>query len=455
MVPYFSGDLRSQIKTLNFINELPRKINLTTTYVVFLLPMLFLYNLGIFLLNNSIKLASLFHPKAKAFVDGRRGALKKIDKLFQNNTSPIVWIHCASLGEFEQGRPIIEALKKDYPTHKIFLTFFSPSGFEVRKDYALADFVFYLPWDTSKHAKKLINNVKPVLAIFVKYEFWFHYTRELKKRNIPLISVSSIFRKDQLFFQQAGGFNRRILKNFSFHFVQNQESLRLLQSIGITNCVQAGDTRFDRVARIVQQNQTLPVAERFKNKQKIFVVGSCWPDDLDVLIPFINENRLKFIIAPHEISEERLNDFEKALQVRSIRYSEALTQNPEDFNVLVIDNIGMLSKLYRYGEFAYVGGAFGKGLHNILEAACYGIPVLFGNKNYEKFQEAVDLINRGGAFAIADYPDLKEKYEMLNVAESFLLACEVTRQYVQENLGATEKVMRYCQSVLQKNFANN
>ncbi len=412
--------------------------------------MLILYNLGIFLLDYSIRLASLFHPKAKAFAGGRKGALKKIDKSFQNNTSPIIWIHCASLGEFEQGRPIIEMLRKKYPDYKIFLTFFSPSGYEVRKNYPLADFVFYLPWDTSRHAKKLINAVKPAIAIFVKYEFWYHYSRELKKKDIPLISISSIFRRDQLFFQRPGGFSRKILKNFTHLFVQNHESIKLLQSIGIFNCSQAGDTRFDRVNKIVRQNESIPIAEAFKNNQKVFVVGSCWPEDLDILVPFINENRIKFIVAPHEISEDSLSEFEKALQVRSIRYSAAAKENPEDFTVLLIDNIGMLSRLYRYGEFAYIGGAFGKGLHNILEAACYGVPVLFGNKNYEKFQEALDLINRGGAFAISDYPDLKEKYELLNVPESFLLACEVTRQYVEENLGATDKIMEYCDTVLGK-----
>jgi 3-deoxy-D-manno-octulosonic-acid transferase len=215
---------------------------------------------------------------------------------------------------------------------------------------------------------------------------------------------------------------------------------------------QSGDTRFDRVRAILQRSEPIPVAEKFKNDQKVFVVGSCWPEDLDVLIPFINENKIKFIVAPHEISENSLKDFENALQVRFIRYSAALTENPEEYDVLVIDNIGMLSRLYKYGEFAFVGGAYGKGLHNILEAACYGIPILFGNKSYEKFQEAVDLINRGGAFAILDYPDLKAKYEMLNVPESFLLACEVTRQYVEENLGATEKIMIYCRSILNKNI---
>jgi 3-deoxy-D-manno-octulosonic-acid transferase len=225
-----------------------------------------------------------------------------------------------------------------------------------------------------------------------------------------------------------------------------------LNSIGLTNCSRTGDTRFDRVRKIQLASENVPVVEAFKNNQKVFIIGSSWAEDLDVLIPFINENRLKFIIAPHEIKETAIQDLEKGLKVPSIRYSQATGKSLEDISVLIIDNIGMLSKLYRYGEFAYIGGAFGKGLHNILEAASNGIPILFGNKNYEKFQEAVDLINRGGAFAVADFPELKEKYEMLNVPESFLLACEVTRQYVQDNLGATTKIMDYCKPVLTKSF---
>jgi 3-deoxy-D-manno-octulosonic-acid transferase len=410
--------------------------------------MIILYNLAIFFLKIAVKIASPFYPKAEAFVTGRKNILSNIHHQVGNNNGPLLWVHCASLGEFEQGRPIIEAIKKEFSSCKVFLTFFSPSGFEVRKNYPSADFVFYLPWDTKTNAQQLIQYINPTLCVFVKYEFWYHYANELKKKGIPLISISSIFRKDQMFFRTVGGFYRRILKNFNYFFVQNHESVKLLQSIGIQNCSQAGDTRFDRVNYVLRQNEPIPIALSFKNNQKVFVVGSCWLEDLDVLIPFINQNSMKFIVAPHEISDSFLTDFEKALQVRCIRYSQAAATNVEDYSVLLIDNIGLLSRLYRYGEFAYIGGAFGKGLHNILEAACYGIPILFGDKNYEKFQEAVDLINRGGAFAVMDYPDLKEKYEMLNVPESFLLACEVTRQYVEENLGATDKIMQYCRSIL-------
>jgi 3-deoxy-D-manno-octulosonic-acid transferase len=413
--------------------------------------MTYVYNFFIFVFGLLVRGAGFFQPKAKAFLKGRKDILKNIAVSLKGNQSPLVWLHCASLGEFEQGRPIIEAFKSEFPSVKIFLTFFSPSGFEVRKNYSQADYVFYLPLDTAKNARRFIKTVNPVLAIFVKYEFWHHYMEQLRANNIPALSISSKFRKDQLFFKPYGSFYRNILKNFSHFFVQNTESVRLLSQIGITNVTQAGDTRFDRVNHIVENNQPILLAEKFKNKQKLFVVGSCWNEDLDVLIPFINERRLKFIIAPHEISESNLASVEKALQVKSVRFSQATEKVVEDCDVLIIDNIGMLSKLYRYGEFAYVGGAFGKGLHNILEAACYGVPIFFGDKNYEKFQEAVDLINRGGAFAVQDYPDLKAKYEMLNIPESFLLACEVTRQYVDENLGATQKIMQYCRKLLNQN----
>ena len=413
--------------------------------------MTFIYNLIIFLVQFLARVASFFDPKIRLLVNGHHRLLKTISETFAHNQAPVVWIHCASLGEFEQARPVIEALRKSHPAHKIFLTFFSPSGYEVRKKYNQADWVFYLPWDTASHARQLIESVKPVLAIFVKYEFWFHYSRELHKRDIPLLSISSIFRSNQLFFKSYGTFYRGILSYFTHFFVQNDESVRLLNSIDIKKVTRAGDTRFDRVKSLVGQTEEIEVAKKFKAGQKTVVIGSCWAEDLEILAPFINENsyQLKFIIAPHEISESFLTVIEKSLLVRTERFSRATT-GVEDFPVLLIDNIGMLARLYRYGEFAYVGGGFGKGLHNILEPACYGIPIFFGNKNYEKFQEAEDLINRGGAFEISDYNDLRAKYEMVNVPQTFLLACEVTLQYIEENLGATKKIVDYCTKILSK-----
>jgi 3-deoxy-D-manno-octulosonic-acid transferase len=409
---------------------------------------LIIYNFFIGVARFLIWTASHFNAKASAFVAGRRNILSRLQNAFRANESPVAWIHCASLGEFEQGRPVMESIKKEFPNYKILLTFFSPSGYEVRKNYNGADFIFYLPWDTSINAKQFLDITQPKIALFVKYEFWLHYSTELKKRNIVTLSISSIFRQDQLFFKSYGGFYRSILKNFTYFFVQNDQSLKLLRSINIKNCEFAGDTRFDRVYQVVKNAEEIPVAKAFKNNQIVFVVGSSWPEDMEVLAPFVNEGNIKFIIAPHEISEHILINLEKALQVKSIRFSQAADKNPEEYSVLIIDNVGMLSRLYRYGEFAYIGGAFGKGLHNILEAACYGAPVFFGNKNYSKFQEAVDLINRGGAFEIMNYTDLKEKYELLNVPESFQLACTVTKQYVEENLGATERIMTYCRKAL-------
>lgn len=408
------------------------------------------YTLSIRLLQLFYRFAALLNSKAQLFVHGRSGLFEKLKIAFYENKNPVIWIHCASLGEFEQGRPIIEYFKKQNPTFKILLTFFSPSGYEVRKNYAQADYIFYLPWDTAHNAKQLISITNPSIAIFIKYEFWHHYTSELKKKNIPIISASSIFRPEQIFFKWYGSFFRNILKKFNHFFVQTSQSMELLRQIGITQTTVAGDTRFDRVFEVTQQAAEIEIARKFKGNEKTFVVGSLWPEDLEVLAPFIHEHKhaLKFILAPHEISERFIMQIEQSLSVKTIRYSQAAEQL-ESYQVLIIDNIGMLSKLYRYGEFAYVGGAFGKGLHNILEAACYGIPIFFGNKNYQKFQEAKDLIMSGGAFAVRDYTDLKKDFELLNNRpENFLLACEVTKSYVKENLGATAKIVSYCNKLL-------
>jgi len=410
-----------------------------------------LYTVSINILRLLFVLAVPFSTKARQFVLGRKQIFQRLKLAFEKKENgPLVWIHCASLGEFEQGRHIIELLKERVSGIRILLTFFSPSGYEVRKDYSYANYVFYLPWDTPSQAKKLVEIAKPTIAIFIKYEFWYHYTSQLKKSGARVISASCILRPSQLFFKSYGTFFRTLLKNFDYFFTQNEETKLLLNSISIQSAQVAGDTRFDRVMQIIQSGGEIEQANRFKNEQKVFVIGSCWPEDMEVLVPFINEHgrTLKFIIAPHEISESFIRSIEKSLEVKSIRFSK---NDPrlEESSVLIIDNIGLLSKLYRYGEFAYVGGAFGKGLHNILEAACYGVPIFFGNKNYEKYQEANDLIMRGGAFEVNGYTDLKSKYDLLiDRPENFLLACEVTRSYVEENLGATKKITDYCLSIL-------
>jgi 3-deoxy-D-manno-octulosonic-acid transferase len=412
-----------------------------------------LYNLVILLMQGLYRLAALQNEKARLFMAGRKDFFSKFTHALQNNTQPLIWMHCASLGEFEQGRPVLEALKKEFPAYKILVTFFSPSGYEVRKNYAMADHIFYLPFDTPRHAARFVQTAKPVLALFVKYEFWYHYIQNLRRHNIPLLCVSGVFHEHHIFFRWYGGFFRHMLRGFSHFFVQNQRSADLLKRINITNVTVAGDTRFDRVWELAQQTEPLPLVEQFKADDKLMVVGSCWAEDLNVLLPFINHQHAhtKFIIAPHEISESFIAEIERALKGRCVRYSAAAhALQLQAFQVLIIDNIGMLARLYRYAEYAWVGGAYGKGLHNILEAACYGMPIFFGNRNYKKYPEAVDLINRGGAFEIADYADLKRKFEAVNDPATYLLACEVTKAYVQENRGGTEKIMHYCRKLLRE-----
>lgn len=413
-----------------------------------------MYSFGIYLIAGLVQIASLFNAKAKAFVSGRRKIFSRLKSAFEANPSPIAWIHCASLGEFEQGRPVIEKFKRDFPKYKILLTFFSPSGYEVRKNYTAADYIFYLPWDTSSNAKMFVAITKPSIVFFVKYEFWKNYTFALKKKNIPILSISSIFREGQTFFKPYGGWYRAMLQNFNHFFVQNTKSEQLLNSINLKNVTVAGDTRFDRVNEVIQSAREISIAKAFKGTENLIVVGSCWSEDLQLLAPHINSStgKLKFIIAPHEIKESFIREIETATTARTIRYSRANQESDlETYDVLIIDNVGMLSSLYQYGEFAFVGGGFGKGLHNILEAACYGIPIFFGNKNYQKFQEATDLIMRGGAFEVNDYSDFKSKYELLiSRPENYLLACEVTKSYVAENLGATDKILAHCHLLLGK-----
>jgi 3-deoxy-D-manno-octulosonic-acid transferase len=409
-----------------------------------------LYNVLVSVLIGLARFFALFNGKTRLFVSGRRGLLKKIKETFKENTKPVIWIHCSSLGEFEQGRPVVEALKPQFPNHKILITFFSPSGYEVRKNYAQADYIFYLPYDRPADARQFVTAVKPVLAIFIKYEFWPNLFRELKKQEVPILSVSAIFRNSQAIFKFYGSRLREALRAVDHFFVQNQISVDLLKGIGLTNVTVSGDTRFDRVYQITQGKQENLIARKFKSNQPCWVVGSCWPEDLEVLKHFINmnEDRLKFIIAPHEINETFIQDIMESVEVKAVRYSQG-DADWEDASVLIVDNVGLLSQLYQYGEYAFVGGAFGKGLHNILEAACYGIPVFFGDKNYDRFQEAVDLIDQGGAFAVSDFVSLKSNYEKLaGDPQDYTVACNASRNYVEINLGATRKIISYCEKIL-------
>ncbi|QHT68241.1 3-deoxy-D-manno-octulosonic acid transferase [Rhodocytophaga rosea] len=409
-----------------------------------------LYSVALQIYGLLIHLVALWNPKAKQWINGRKHIFERITNAFQGNTLPVAWFHAASLGEFEQARPVIEQFRKEFPDYKILLTFFSPSGYEVRKNYPGADYIFYMPLDTTSHARTFIKLVQPAIVFFAKYEFWYHYLNELKRANIPVISFSAIFRKEQVFFKSYGGFFRSILRNFEHIFVQNQMSAALLQSISIQQTSVAGDTRFDRVQTIASQKKDLPLIASFKQDKKLVVIGSSWPQDMHVLLPFLNSfiQPLKVIIAPHEIHEAEIVRLQEQIRKKSVRFSQAQKDDIASSDVLIIDNIGMLSSLYQYGEFAYIGGAFGKGLHNILEAATFGMPIFFG-PHYHRFQEAVDLIASGGAVSVNNSEEFGKHFTNLyEHEEERLQKAEVSRQYVASRTGATQKIMAYTHQLL-------
>ena len=415
---------------------------------------LFLYNIGIWIYWSAIRFSSIFNTKASDFVNGRKGVLSSIKD--QISKQDLIWFHCASLGEFEQGRPIIEEMREKYPQYKILLTFYSPSAYNIRKHYEGADYVTYLPIDSRKNASKFVEIVNPVIAVFVKYEFWHHYFEQLKNRQIPLVIISSIFRKDQIFFKKYGHFYREILSRATKIFTQDKNSIQLLTDIRVTDSEQAGDTRFDRVWQIKAEAKEVEYMSVFKGNANILVVGSCWKEDLEVLIPFINNSpsKLKFIIAPHEISNKNLQFLTKEIKLDCIKYSECQSRNPGQADVMIIDNVGLLSKLYNYGEYAFVGGAFGDGLHNILEPAAFGLPVFFGNRNFTKFKEARDLIEIGGAFSVSDYFDFSQKFIPLADPRQRSLVSDIVRSYVKSNTGATSIIMRYLSTILNGRNSN-
>jgi 3-deoxy-D-manno-octulosonic-acid transferase len=410
------------------------------------------YNTGIFAYQTLLRLVAPVNPKARQWITGRQHWAETLTQKLAGNNAPIAWFHAASLGEFEQGRPVIEAFRQQYPAYKILLTFFSPSGYEVRKNYAGADYILYLPSDTPANAREFVQLVKPQIAFFIKYEFWYNYLRELKSTRIPIISFSAIFRANQLFFKPYGTFYRKLLHYFDQLLVQNRESVDLLGQIGITNVTLAGDTRFDRVAQVAAAKKTIPIAQVFKQDLPLLVVGSAWQADMDVLIPFLNQfgQPLKIIIAPHDIHEDEIERWREQLAKPSIRFSQVdrpdvTLATVESADILFIDNVGILSSLYQYGEFAYIGGAFGKGLHNILEAATFGMPLFFG-PNYAKFQEAVDLVAEGAAFPIHDTETFTQAFKKQYVDSSE--AARISRNYVQRNIGATAKVMQITAKLL-------
>jgi len=406
--------------------------------------MLLLYIIGIRVYTLLIRIFSLFNPKAKLFINGRKNVYTQIVQKI-NPAEKHVWFHFASLGEFEQGRPVLEKLKTLYPAKKIVVTFFSPSGYEIRKNYALAD-VFYLPIDTAANAKRFIASINPEMAIFTKYEFWHFYFKELKDQGIPLYVISGIFRESQAFFKWYGGFYRNILKSVTYFFVQNEESKNLLKLIGLNHVTINGDTRFDRVYENAQSPKQLNLIESFIDNSPALICGSTWPDDEKTLsvLPEKYPN-WKFIIAPHEIHESHIESIEKQFPVGSVRFSVLSSQleangsqisNPA-YQILIIDNIGMLSSLYQYGKVAYIGGGFGTGIHNTLEAAAFGLPVIFGPK-YDKFQEAKDLIALGAAKSISSVQALITAFD--DFAENKNAADEA-KKYVSDKKGATDQII--------------
>ena len=353
-----------------------------------------------------------------------------------------IWFHAASLGEFEQGRPLIEKIRAKYPDYRILLTFFSPSGYEVRKNYRGADIVCYLPFDKPRNVKKFLDLVNPCMAFFIKYEFWKNYLDELHKRRTPVYSVSSIFRRGQIFFKWYGGTYRNVLRNFDHIFVQNERSKRYLSKIGINKVTVVGDTRFDRVLQIRDEAKDLPLVELFKNNTMTFVAGSSWQPDEDLFIEYFNRHpEVKLIIAPHVIDENHLVEIIRKLKRPYVRYTRADEKNVRKADCLIIDCFGLLSSIYRYGEIAYIGGGFGVGIHNTLEAAVYGIPVIFGPK-YQKFQEAIHLLEAKGGFSIKSYEELKILLDRMLGDEDFLReAGKNAGAYVTDNAGTTDKVL--------------
>lgn len=400
--------------------------------------MLWLYNIGISFYGLVVGVFSLFNAKAKLFIEGRSRLFEQIEKTLDPSKTNI-WFHFASLGEFEQGRPVLEKIKEQYPGKNIVITFFSPSGYEVRKNYALASGVFYLPLDTASNAKKFIAAIKPEVAIFTKYEYWYHYFKVLNQQNIPLYVISGIFRPDQLFFKWYGSFNREILSFVSHFFVQNQQSVDLLKSIHLENVSLSGDTRFDRVAENAQSPKHIKEVAEFCGSDPVFIAGSSWPADEHLIAGLIQQYpNWKFIIAPHETDAVHIANIKKLIPA-AITHSALVKGNRINAQTLIIDNIGMLSSLYQYGTIAYIGGGFGAGIHNTLEAAAFGIPVIFGPK-YAKFQEAKDLIEIGAAISIETESDLSAAFLQF---QKNAAAGKIAQKYVLDKTGATQQILDY------------
>lgn len=420
--------------------------------------MYFLYNIAVYIVSFTIKIIAVFNKKIALFVDGRKDVFFQLEDSF-NTEDKVIWFHCASLGEFEQGRPIIEKLKlqasnskSKFYKFKVLVTFFSPSGYEVRKNYDVADLVTYLPLDTKKNAEKFVEIINPVMAIFVKYEFWPNLLRELKNKRIKTILVSGIFRKDQSFFKAYGNWMRKSLYTFSHFFVQNDVSVKLLNTIGFDNVTLSGDTRFDRVFEITQQEIRLDFAKEFKRDKTILIAGSTWSKDEELLVDFINNNELKnshlrrgekYIIAPHNINPENIKKLKQIINKKVVLYSEKEAKNLSEYQVLIIDTIGILTQIYKYGDIAYVGGGFGSGIHNILEPATFGIPIIIG-PNYQKFNEAKDLIDEKACISVQNSIEFDNAITLLFSDDDLRKnKGNIAKEYIANNVGSTQTIMNY------------
>jgi len=404
----------------------------------------FIYNIIIHTCIFLIHVTAIINEKAEKFIKGR----KNWDDTLAGKLKPDVsylWFHCSSLGEFEQGRPLMEKIKNYYPQYNIIITFYSPSGYEIRKNYKCADIIMYLPMDTRRNARKFVNMVKPEKVFFIKYDFWHFFLSEIKKQNIPAYLVSGIFREKQIFFRNSpwGKLYRRILNNFKHFFVQDIKSAKILAKIGINNVTVSGDTRFDRVAEIARSSKDFPLIDKFKGNSPLIIAGSTWRPDEEILAEFIQKHdNIKIIIAPHEVLSANINRLQQMIKNPSLKYSEANNKNITGYSVLIIDSVGLLSSLYKYGDIAYIGGGFGVGIHNILEPATFGLPVLFGPK-HEKFKEAIDLVKTGGAFPVHNYKELNTSLEnLLKNPEKRAEASKTCTNFVVKNRGATDMIIK-------------
>jgi 3-deoxy-D-manno-octulosonic-acid transferase len=407
--------------------------------------MFFLYNVLAVSAGFLLGIAALFSKKLKLFVEGRKNVFAVLEEKITPGDKTI-WFHAASLGEYEQGLPVMEKIRAKFPNHKIVLTFFSPSGYEVRKNNTAADVTIYLPLDTKSNAKRFLKSVHPELVFFIKYEYWPNYLNELKKQNITTYLISGIFRENQVFFKWHGGFYRKALDTFEHFFVQNSKSKELLAKLGKTNATVSGDTRFDRVAAILEKDNTLGFISEFKGDALTIVVGSSWPKDENLLVDYINstDTRTKFIIAPHNIKGEQIQQLKKSITKKTVLFSEKDGKNLSEYNVFIIDTIGILTKIYSYADIAYVGGGFGNpGVHNILEPATFGVPIVIG-PNFSHFAEATALVNMEGCISIASHKELNEAFDNLIQNEDIRNEKgHICSTFVQMNKNATEIILKH------------